>query len=141
MLENIVSIMKTPSPSNSNEFRFSFFSCIFKIFIYTIIRLFRRVIIYSESSWNDLSPCVFSSWLKLICWKYFEHCQHRWGCLHCIHNIFQQINASQDLYTQIDTEFWALSEYIITSLKKLFHIGDIIILIQILRTYAPTRYL
>ena len=40
-----------------------------------------------------------------------------WGCLHCIQNIFQQINASQDLNTQDDREFWALSEYIITFLK------------------------
>ena len=63
------------------------------------------------------------------------------GCLHCIQNIFQQISLSQELNTQGDRLFQELSEYVITSLKKLFHIGDIIILIQILRTYAPTRYL
>jgi len=40
-----------------------------------------------------------------------------WGCLHCTQNIFQQINASQDLNTQGVREFLALSEYIITFLK------------------------
>jgi hypothetical protein len=39
------------------------------------------------------------------------------GCLHCTQNIFQQLNVSQDLNTQGDREFQALSEYIITFLK------------------------
>ena len=39
------------------------------------------------------------------------------GCLHCTQSIFQQINVSQDLNTQGDREFRALSEYIITFLK------------------------
>ena len=39
------------------------------------------------------------------------------GYLHCTQNIFQQINASQNLNTQGDREFRALSEYIITFLK------------------------
>ncbi len=39
------------------------------------------------------------------------------GCLHCTESIFQQGNASQDLNTQGDREFQALSEYIITFLK------------------------
>jgi hypothetical protein len=55
--------------------------------------------------------------LNLFAEKYFEHCQYGWGCLHCTQNIFQQINASQDLNTQGDREFRALSEYIITFLK------------------------
>ena len=44
-----------------------------------------------------------------------------WGCLHCTRNIFQQINASQDLNTQSDREFQALSEYIITFLEGYFY--------------------
>jgi hypothetical protein len=55
--------------------------------------------------------------LNLFAEKYFEHCQYGWGCLHYTQNIFQQINASQDLNTQGDREFRALSEYIITFFK------------------------
>jgi hypothetical protein len=51
--------------------------------------------------------------LNLFAEKYFEHCQYGWGCLHYTQNIFQQINASQDLNTQGDREFRALSEYIL----------------------------
>jgi hypothetical protein len=29
--------------------------------------ILRKVIIYFDSAWNSLSPCVFKSWLPFIC--------------------------------------------------------------------------
>ncbi len=65
--------MKTPSPADSHELHFFvLFLYVFNIVIYTVIRFLRKVIIYSESSWNALSPCIFSSWLELICCEIFR---------------------------------------------------------------------
>jgi hypothetical protein len=41
----------------------------------------------------------------------------KWGCLDCTRNIFQQINAKQDLNTHNDRKFQALSEYVVIFIK------------------------
>ena len=62
-------------------------------------------------------PVYLSLDSRLFAEKYFEYNEDTLTPIDNVRNIFQQINASQDLNTQGDRESRALSECIITFLK------------------------